>query len=90
MTTIAEANLARWPVIWNRLILKCQFPNAEAIAWCILADMELWSEPARGFRMDQSSGSHPPGVPHVHFELYPPGGRNPYVNNHVPIIPPMN
>lgn len=40
----------------------------------------------RQFRMDASSltGSHPPGVPHVHFERFMPGVRRPFVNNHVP------
>jgi len=42
----------------------------------------------RQFRMDPRSlqGLHPPGVPHVHFELFNLGDILPYVNNHVPII----
>ncbi|HWX66219.1 MAG TPA: RHS repeat-associated core domain-containing protein [Rhodanobacter sp.] len=44
------------------------------------------SDGLRQFRMEDSSltGGHRPGVPHVHFELYMPGARKPYVNNHVP------
>jgi hypothetical protein len=41
----------------------------------------------RQFRIDKGSlaGSHSPGVPHVHFEIYAPGARVPSVNNHVPL-----
>lgn len=40
----------------------------------------------RQFRIDSNSiaGNHPPNVPHVHFETYPPGGNKPITNNHVP------
>jgi filamentous hemagglutinin len=40
------------------------------------------------FRMDNGSltGTHAPGVPHVHFEIYRPGAPKPYVNNHVPFF----
>jgi hypothetical protein len=43
----------------------------------------------RQFRMDPGSiaGNHSPGMPHVHLETYPPGGRFPTVNNHIPLIP---
>lgn len=44
----------------------------------------------RQFRIDDGSlaGTHPPGVPHVHFEMYAtPGNRIPVVNNHVPVVP---
>jgi hypothetical protein len=39
----------------------------------------------RQFRMDKNSllGAHPPGEPHVHFEIYTPGARIPLANNHV-------
>ena len=42
----------------------------------------------RQFRMDNNSlsGSHSPGVPHVHLEIYAPNGRRPIVNNHVPFV----
>lgn len=40
----------------------------------------------RQFRMDPGSlsGSHAPGVPHVHLEIFDPGARFPWVNNHIP------
>ncbi len=39
----------------------------------------------RQFRMDKNSllGAHPPGEPHVHFEIYAAGARIPLANNHV-------
>jgi hypothetical protein len=42
----------------------------------------------RQFRIDKNSvlGNHAPNVPHVHFEMYAPGARSPFVNNHVPIV----
>ncbi len=42
----------------------------------------------RQFRMDTNSlaGAHSPNVPHVHFEIYPPGGNKPITNNHVPFV----
>ncbi|MCO8123571.1 HINT domain-containing protein [Stieleria sp. TO1_6] len=41
----------------------------------------------RQFRMDNSSlmGDHEPFAPHVHLETFR-GGRQPFVNNHIPII----
>ncbi len=43
----------------------------------------------RQFRIDDGSigGKHPPNVPHAHFEIIPPGGGKPTINNHVPIVP---
>jgi filamentous hemagglutinin len=44
----------------------------------------------RRFRIDDGSlaGTHAPGVPHVHFEVYATSSsRFPVVNNHVPVIP---
>lgn len=40
----------------------------------------------RQFRIDNGSlsGSHAPGVPHVHLEGFGPGAKRPYVNNHIP------
>lgn len=42
----------------------------------------------RQFRVDEGSltGSHAPGVPHVHLETYAPGARVPSVNNHIPFV----
>ncbi|MGI8662555.1 MAG: polymorphic toxin-type HINT domain-containing protein [Acidimicrobiales bacterium] len=42
----------------------------------------------RQFRMDPRSleGLHPPGGPHVHFEMFNLGDRLPFVNNHVPFL----
>jgi hypothetical protein len=42
----------------------------------------------RQFRIDDGSltGSHAPGVPHVHLETYAPGARIPSVNNHIPFV----
>lgn len=39
----------------------------------------------RQFRMDSGSptGSHAPGVPHVHLEKYAPGANRPSANNHI-------
>lgn len=40
----------------------------------------------RQFRIDSNSltGSHAPGVPHGHLEIYRPGAARPSVNNHIP------
>lgn len=40
----------------------------------------------RQFRIDNGSltGSHPPGVPHGHLEVYKPGAAKPTVSNHIP------
>ncbi len=42
----------------------------------------------RQFRIDENSllGSHAPGVPHGHLEIYSPGTARPLVNNHIPFI----
>ncbi|MFJ8083595.1 DUF6531 domain-containing protein [Streptomyces sp. NPDC096205] len=42
----------------------------------------------RQFRMDPDSmrGGHWPDIPHVHFEIFTPGGKKAVVNNHVPLI----
>jgi uncharacterized protein RhaS with RHS repeats len=40
----------------------------------------------RQFRIDNSSllGTHAPGVPHGHLEIFKPGATKPIVNNHIP------
>lgn len=42
----------------------------------------------RQFRMDPDSmqGNHWPDIPHVHFEIFEPGGKKAVVNNHVPLV----
>ena len=42
----------------------------------------------RQFRIDRGSltGSHAPGVPHGHLEIYAPGAKMPTVNNHIPFF----
>lgn len=41
----------------------------------------------RQFRIEEGSlsGSHKPGVPHGHLEVYKPGANKPSTNNHIPL-----
>ena len=43
----------------------------------------------RQFRIDEGSlaGRGLSGVSHFHLSIYPPGGKFPIINNHIPIIP---
>ena len=46
------------------------------------------ADQTRQFRIDSNSlsGSHSPGTPHGHLEIYKPGAAKPVVNNHIPFV----